>query len=139
MRRLIQLILMAGFVALLTPSRGFALGDLHLGTFEGKWCNYPATFYVQRQDPDSWIFHGRVLIKSTQQYDQIRMEQRGDNSLYMVRYLTGDHAGKTQVVQTFSPEEFRYRDSGRLYFQFRSKIGYGGCESTDTVMYMNAD
>ena len=78
--------------------------DMHLGT-NGTWCNYPARFDIQNRDGDSWVFHGRILIKETGQYDELWLEQYDNNSPRMIRYLGGDttETGDVQTVQTAPP------------------------------------
>jgi hypothetical protein len=108
-----------------------AESDMRLGSFEANWCNYPARFDIQSREGSDWVFHGRVLIQSTGQYDPLWIEQYADNSLRIIRYLQGPDEGATQVVQTYGPEVRILQ--GQRFSQFRSQSSYGyGCEHTQS-------
>jgi len=111
--------------------------DLQVGTYSGTWCNYAAKFHIESREGTDWIFRGHILIKKTGQYDNLWIEQYQDNSLRMIRYLTGAHSGQTQVVQTYPPEKKLIRGSYRLVFT--GKAGYGiGCGGTSTTLFTSA-
>jgi hypothetical protein len=78
--------------------------DLRLGNFGSSWCGYDARFNIESRDGDSWVFHGHIEIAKTNEYDELRIEQLDNNSLHMVRYLTGGNTGQTQIVQTRPPK-----------------------------------
>ncbi len=115
-------------------SRAPALGvsDLRVGNFGYQWCNYGATFQIQSKEPDKWVFHGKILIQETGQYDRLWIEQYEDNSLRIIRYLSGAHNGETQVVQTHPPQI--KLNNGKSVAEFREKAAYGvGAKGAITV------
>lgn len=107
MKRLGNGIAAIGAVATLlatSPVAHAADGDLRLGTFDGVWCGYGATFHIERQDANSWVFHGHVSFDEHPDFDELWIEQYEDNSLRMIRYLSGEATGMTQTVQTHPPD-----------------------------------
>ncbi|MGE0846257.1 MAG: hypothetical protein AB7L41_08300 [Flavobacteriaceae bacterium] len=113
-------------LALLLTGAKAAEGDMKTGTFEGYWCGAPAVFEVTRQLSGQWVFEGKILIRDTGQYDTLRIEQYSDNSLQIVRRLSGGDSGKRQWVVT-NPPELRKKD-GRSFVRFFAGGGKGtGC------------
>lgn len=90
-------------IAIASVAARAAIGDFRVGSFGGTWCNSTARFDIDSREGGRWIFHGRVLIVSTGEYDQLWVEQYSDNSLRIIRYLSGGNTGRTQVVQTSPP------------------------------------
>ncbi|MCW5719377.1 MAG: hypothetical protein KIS68_16285 [Bauldia sp.] len=130
MRRAVALAVLV-ICAFTLPSAA-AQGDMRLGSFTALWCNYNARIDIQSREGTSWIFHGRILIEATGQYDRIWIEQYSDNSLRMVRYLEGANAGATQTIQTHPPQTSVLPNRGPgLFTTFASERDYGfGCEGT---------
>lgn len=79
--------------------------DMRTGSFEGAWCGHTSRFDIESREGNTWVFHGRILIHSTGEYDPLWIEQYADNSLRVIRYLQGANRGLTQVVQTHPPRE----------------------------------
>ena len=78
--------------------------DLRVGMYEGTWCGYPVTYDIRRKEDDRWVFHGRLIFHTyNDMTDKLWIEQYGDQSLRMIRYLSAENEGKTQVVQTYTP------------------------------------
>ena len=101
------------------------------GTFTGYWCDYNAVFYVESQDPNSWIFHGHIVVGNA--YDPLWMEQYADNSLRIIRYLQGPYAGQVQTVQTYPPDQFV--TDGQINTRFQHQQSYGiGCDGNPLSM-----
>lgn len=116
---------------LLNPGVAAADGvtDMRLGNFFAIWCNYDAHLNVESRDGDSWVFHGHIQIDRTGQVDELFVEQYEDNSLRIVRYLSGPEAGQVQTIQTHPPQVKMI--GGRQTAEFDSKNSYGvGCEYT---------
>ncbi len=80
---------------------------------------------IKRQKGQSWKFEGTVKILSTRQVDRITIEQLEDNSLYMLRYLSGQHSGKTQGMQTHPPEILSSGTRQIVNFPAKRTYGYG--------------
>ena len=99
--------------------------DMRFGTFEGNWCGFPARFELTRERGNTWVFEGKITIKATGQIDRVTVKQNRDNSLRIVRYLTGAHTGTTQWVDTYPPETLVRNDKSYVNFMVRSAGGYG--------------
>ncbi len=134
MKKFIMIVVMAtvGFGASLTAQVSGAGKtkpnpdhDLREGTFQGNWCGSSAEFTIKKQKGEDWKFEGTVKIFSTRQVDPITIEQLGDNSLHMVRFLSGQFKGKTQVTQTHPPETFSSGNKMIVNFPTRRTFGYG--------------
>lgn len=107
-------------------------GDMIVGTFGEMFCGAPATFEVNDGDTDTWEFNGMISIRDTGEYDRLRITQYSDNSLRIIRYLSGDNRGKRQTVRT-SPPKF-YSDGSRVTAKFESSGGAGvGCNNDGAV------
>lgn len=111
--------------------------DMRKGSFEGEWCGFAARFDLTAKRGTSWIFDGQIWIKATGQFDRLYVRQYADNSLYIIRYLSGVHNGKTQWVRTSAPET-RWRN-GRfeVVFHVLSAGGYGSKVSGHLIMPKN--
>ena len=96
-------------------------GDFRTGTFKGKFCGASATFEVTSRKKGTWRFDGKILIKSTGEYDRLRIEQYSDQSLRIERYLSGPNTGKLQRVDT-DPPQFM---SNHMYFYSPKGVGTG--------------
>ena len=94
--------------------------------FEGNWCGYDAVFKIGKKRGNTWEFDGKILIKATGQSDRIWVEQYEDNHLRIVRYLSGDHTGKTQTVETYPPETLKRNGYSYVNFKVRNAWGVGG-------------
>ena len=107
-------------------------GDFHTGKFDGLWCGYGVTFNIDSKEAgDRWVFNGTIFFPSYKQYDRLWIEQYGDNSLRMIRYLSGPGAGQTQVVQTYPPA-IRQGEAG-VYADFQVQTANGpDCEGKVT-------
>jgi hypothetical protein len=101
-----------------------AEGDMRIGSFSGQWCGgFQVRYDVTDRIGDSWEFYGRLAIAD--QYDNIRIIQYADNSLAIVRYLTGDYQGQVQTLRTTSPQHvFR---NGVLFSKFQGRGSGPGC------------
>lgn len=117
-------------LAVLVPASTAVAGtDFLTGRFPGKWCNYDARFDIETQDAGTWVFHGRINILATGEYDPVWIEQYSDNSLRIIRYLQGANLGRTQVSQTYPPQT---NVNNNVYY---GQAGYGmGCEGTETIL-----
>lgn len=139
MRKLLIVLLTSAWPCAFVLSSPVALADdgvtdLHTGSFDATWCNYKATIDIESKESGKWVFHGHIRIKQTDQYDEMWVEQYGDNSLRMIRYLEGTESGQTQVVQTNPPQE-KVSKNGAHYALFTSQRGYGnGCDGTSSVI-----
>ena len=123
--------------ALSATSAIAAKGDMTVGTFGSQFCGAPATFEVRAKASDSWEFEGEILIRDTGEHDALRITQNDDNSLRIVRYLSGDNTGKRQTVRT-SPPKFVVKD-GTKFAAFRAYKGSGvGCNNQGamTILYV---
>ncbi|MGZ3711055.1 MAG: hypothetical protein ACXVBE_04830 [Bdellovibrionota bacterium] len=101
--------------------------DFHVGSFTGVWCNYAANFTIKTQTRNTWKFRGEIYLPKTGQIDDITIIQKADNSLVMLRSLSGASRGRTQTVITNAPHRL-VRD-GHTYVTFDSKETHGtGCE-----------
>lgn len=109
-----------------------AIGDFRTGSFSGYWCSYDARFDIQSRDGNTWVFHGRLFLSATNQYDELWVEQYSDNSLRIIRYLSGQYQGQTQVIQTFSPEQVIIGGVVMSAFSASSTAG-PGCPSDTTT------
>ncbi len=98
--------------------------DMRLGTFKGNWCGSKAEFVITKQIANR-KFQGTVEILSTKQVDTIEIQQYGDNSLQMVRYLSGEHDGKIQVTRTHPPEILSIAGKRTANFPTKSTRGLG--------------
>jgi hypothetical protein len=99
--------------------------DLRVGSFEGNWCGLAARFDITRKFGNTWKFEGKILIRATGQYDKITIEQLADNHLHMVRFLSGSHAGETQVTVTHPPETLFLGGVRQVNFPARRTEGFG--------------
>jgi hypothetical protein len=137
MRKLLIVLLTSAWtpaLVLMSPAALADVTDMQTGSFGGTWCNYPATFDIESKESDNWVFHGHIRIQQTSQYDAMSVEQRGDNSLLMTRYLEGAENGQTQVVQMNPPQE-KVNKNGAHYALYTSQRGSGyGCVGTSSVM-----
>ena len=137
MRKLLIVLLTSAWtpaLVLMSPAALADVTDMHTGSFGGTWCNYPATFDIESKESDNWVFHGHIRIQQTSQYDAMSVEQRGDNSLLMTRYLEGAETGQTQVVQMNPPQE-KVNKKGVHFALYTSRSGSGyGCVGTSSVM-----
>ena len=112
-----------------------AKGDMTVGSFGTIFCGAPATFEVQTKASDSWVFEGEILIRDTGEHDALRITQNDDNSLRIVRYLSGDNTGKRQTVRT-SPPKFVVK-GGTRFAAFSASKGSGvGCNNQGAVTYL---
>lgn len=84
-----------------------ANGDFKLGTFGTMFCGAPASFEVTARRNQDWEFDGKIAIRDTGEYDQLFVKQMNDNSLVIVRYLSGRHTGQQQQVRTSPPKFLR--------------------------------
>lgn len=106
-----------------------ANGDFKLGTFGTMFCGAPATFEVTARRNQDWEFDGKIAIRDTREYDQLFVKQMNDNSLVIVRYLSGRHTGQQQQVRT-SPPKFLREANGQRIARFMSRGGTGvGCNN----------
>ncbi|WP_375449393.1 hypothetical protein [uncultured Devosia sp.] len=79
--------------------------DLKTGQYEGTWCGYSAVFDIAVKERRRWVFHGKIVFPTYDNLaDELWIEQYEDQSLRMIRYLSGTQEGWTQVIQTFAPE-----------------------------------
>lgn len=93
-----------------------AIGDFRVGTYTGTWCGVQnVQFNITSREGNDWIFDGTIFFPGYNQYDPVRIEQYSDNSLHMVRSLTGPGAGQTQTVDTYAPT---LRDDGRGRYSY---------------------
>ena len=126
-RCLINLALLAtvGLGLSLTPQASQA-GDIDLrnGTFRSNWCGFDARIQLTRRPGPDFIFDGTVTIEATGQVDKVFVRQLDDDSLHMVRYLSGSHSGQTQVMVTHPPELLK-REDGKTVANFATKKTYG--------------
>jgi len=99
--------------------------DLREGTFRGNWCGSVAEFVIKKQKGEDWKFEGTVEILSNGQVDRLTVEQVQNNSLHMVRFLSGKHEGDTQVMQTHPPETLSVGGKLTVNFPTRRTFGYG--------------
>jgi len=99
--------------------------DLRAGTFRGNWCGSVAEFIIKNQPGEDWKFEGTVEILSTGQVDPITVQQLKNNSLHMVRSLSGKHEGQSQVMQTHPPETLSIGGIRTVNFAARRTEGYG--------------
>ena len=98
-----------------------AEGDMRIGSFSGGWSGFPVRYDVTNRVDNTWVFNGRIAIADY--YDHIQITQYADNSLLIVRYLSGQYSGLTQNLRTAPPQP-RFRD-GVLYSQFYGRAsGY---------------
>jgi hypothetical protein len=111
-------ILMAATLALLASPGHAGDFDFIMGTWGVMFCGAPATFEVQSQYRNTWVFEGKIRIHSTGEYDSIKIVQYDDNSLRITRYLKGANFGETQRVDTEPP---RYENNGVLYYAARGR------------------
>jgi hypothetical protein len=79
--------------------------DMRTGVFKGYWCGYSAEYHVDsKDDGDRWVFHGRLTFYEYPGLaDELWIEQYGNNAMRMIRYLSGEQEGATQVVETLPP------------------------------------
>src|SRR5262245_39603060 len=127
-RSKISLVLVAGVLGVSLAPRTCegAEHDLRTGTFQGNWCGFDAQFEITKERKnDAWTFDGKILIKATGQYDKMTVVQNADNSLRIVRHLSGARSGTNQWVDTYPPETVR--SNGKYYVRFtvKSAGGYG--------------
>ena len=99
--------------------------DLREGTFKGNWCGSAAEFKFKKQPGEDWKFEGTVEILSTGQVDRLTVQQLENNSLHMVRFLSGKHKGETQVMQTHPPETLDLGGKLTVNFPTRRVEGFG--------------
>jgi hypothetical protein len=102
--------------------------DMHTGSFSGTWCNYAAQFDLFSKK-DDWKFDGKIRIHKTNQYDRLWIRQYRDNSLQIIRYLSGEQDGQIQNVKTFPPQILR-GNGGQQIARFKGAGGGGpGCKN----------
>ncbi len=99
--------------------------DFRVGSFEGNWCGLAARFDITTKVGNTWDFKGKVLVRATGQYDNVVIRQNADNSLRIVRHLSGAHAGTTQWVDTHPPETKFHNGKRIVNFPVRRAGGYG--------------
>ncbi len=103
-----------------------APGNIRIGTMGAIWCNYKAKIHLDTRQGGEWIFEGRIHIEQTGQVDRVWVKQYEDNSLRIVRYLSGEYAGRRQIVETHAPE--RYSEGGRYVQRWKKSASSGpGC------------
>lgn len=111
--------------------------DMQVGSFIGTFCGYSARYDVDSQDSGTWIFHGRILIRDTGEYDPLWIEQYADNHLRIIRYLQGANLGLTQVVNTYPPQGLVLQDGPTaLYETDRGGDGLGCARGSRTNLYV---
>jgi hypothetical protein len=103
-RILIALITLVGTSIAIAPVARAQSADLRLGTFGREWCGYAAAFNIESKEPDRWVFHGHVSFAHFPDVDELWIEQYEDDSLRMIRYLSGSQTGMVQTVQTHPPK-----------------------------------
>lgn len=126
-RCIINLALLAAVgLGLSLASQASQAGDIDMrdGTFRSNWCGSDARITLVRRPGPEFIFDGTVLIESTGQIDKIFARQLEDDSLYMVRYLSGKDSGQTQAMQTHPPQLLK-REDGKTVASFNTKRTYG--------------
>lgn len=121
----LALLAVVGLGLSLTPQASQA-GDIDMrnGTFRSNWCGSDAKITLVRRPGSDFIFDGTVTIESTGQVDKLFARQLEDDSLYMVRYLSGANTGKTQAMQTHPPQLLK-REDGKIVANFATKKTYG--------------
>ena len=127
MRSLLTLACLAG---LAVPTVALAAnGDLRPGSFQGEWCRYEAIYDLEEQVPGKWIFHGTITLPRTGQVDRLWVEQHADNSLRIIRYLSG---GQVQNVKMAPPVGASSTEAA-----FYSVTSEGpGCAGKRSTMYV---
>jgi len=71
-------------------------GDIKVGTWVGFFCAAPASFEVQ-SDKGGWVFEGRILVRDTGEYDRMSIKQFNDNSIGIMRFLSGDNTTPSRI------------------------------------------
>ena len=91
--RLMLAVIAVGMVSI-APARADTT-DQHTGSSSGIWCGYGVTFGIDSREPgDRWVFDGTIYFANFKQYDRLWIEQYTDNSLRMIRYLSGPGAAR---------------------------------------------
>ncbi len=99
--------------------------DFRVGTYVGNWCGFEARFEIKSKVGNTWDFKGKIFIRATGQYDNITVRQNADNSLRIIRHLSGAHTGTNQWVDTHPPET-KFRGGTRIVnFPVERAGGYG--------------
>jgi hypothetical protein len=99
--------------------------DMREGTFVGNWCGLEAVFTLKASDKKKYKFEGTVFLPATRQKDKITVQQLEDYSLYLVRSLSGTHAGETQGMQTHPPERLVINGKTVVNWPAKKTYGYG--------------
>lgn len=127
--------LAALFVILLAGQAQAGRGDMHVGQFNGQFCNKFATYEIRKKVPGRRMFKGRVILHESGRHDDVVIEQYRDKSIRIIRYLSGSDTGKLQSVQTYPPA-FMKRDGNR-YARFEgTRQGGPGCPSGSAQLNM---
>jgi hypothetical protein len=120
------LTLVAAFLVLaLSPTASHAAGyDMKLGTFTGNWCGFTAEFTVTSIN-SAGDFKGTIYLPRTGQVDNMTIHQYEDNSLRIIRHLSGDRTGTNQWVDTHPPETKKSNGVRYANFPVKRAGGYG--------------
>ena len=128
-------ILAASLMALLSTQAIAAEGDMKAGSWGGVFCGAPATYEVQPDTSGEWVFEGKIEIRDTGEYDRLTVKQYSDNSLRIMRYLSGENTGKKQWART-GPPKFSKKD-GKRCATFSANTGNGfGCHNTGNYSWL---
>lgn len=114
--------------------------DLKVGSHPGYFCGYQVRYDIETQEPGRWVFHGKIWIRATGEYDPLWIEQYSNNSLRVIRYLQGANLGLTQVVQTNPPYETMRAPGAAVITIFETRDGgngFGCARDTHSVIYMD--
>jgi hypothetical protein len=140
MRRICALPLTIAWVStsLLTAAVAAAdeVTDIHYGSFFARWCEYDAWLNLEHRDGDSWVFHGHIRIEKTGQFDELFVEQYDDNSLRIIRYLSGPEAGQIQTIQTYPPQVKMIGGKQTAVFSAKSSDGPGCAYTKYTSIFV---
>lgn len=105
--------------------------NIRLGDLRTNWCGFDAVLHIEKPAPNKFkgvvrTFTGTIELTKTRQVDPITIQQLEDGHLHMVRTLTGNHSGESQVTVTHRPE-LKRRDDGKLIVNWpaRRTEGYG--------------
>lgn len=128
-------------VVLLAASGGASLAenrdaDVRIGSYKGTWCGYPAIISIESKEKKKWVFHGSLIFPTYNNLsDELWVEQYGDDSLRMIRYLSGTQQGLTQVVQTKIPVMYNIGGVQTPHFTVERADG-PDCEGKPTGFYL---
>ena len=129
-------VILAAVIAL-TGTTTFAQAgpeDLRVGSFSGTWCGYKATFELTSKN-DAWEFNGKIRIEKTGEYDRLFIRQNNNDSLRIIRYLSGANTGSSQNVLTFPPQV--KSNSNGVYATFAGASGGGpGCKNAPVLFIL---